>query len=385
MGRLEIIALGGCGEIGKNCLLIETDAYGRYHLAGVPGGAWERGRNFILKVDPSTLPAGAVMKRMPLELRADIGLRALHLLEVCDALACEDTRHTRLLLRAFGLDKPADAWIALHEHNEAQAASLVVARLARGERVAYCSDAGTPAVADPGARLVAAVRAAGFPVVPVPGPSSVVAAVSVAGCVDAGTGFVFAGFVPARTAEREAFVRALERDPRPAVLLEAPHRITALARALAALGTRAVTVARELTKQHEQVVQLRCSDLPDWLQAEAGMHWQGGAHQNADVAHVVFFEPFVMDRVFAFALPPLVVVDRSHPPHLLPIPSDDELPRLRVGAGGRPAGRFEARQQFFSFHRPRIEGVGAVPLGEHGEDRIVGLGVFGMEHRNVRR
>jgi precorrin-3B methylase len=109
---------------------------------------------------------------------ADISLRALQVLQLVDAIACEDKRHSQPLLRQYGIDKPL---LAVHEHNEAQAAGLVIERLQRGERVAYVSDAGTPAVSDPGARLVAAVRAAGLTVMPLPGASSVTTVLSVAG------------------------------------------------------------------------------------------------------------------------------------------------------------------------------------------------------------
>ena len=107
---------------------------------------------------------------------ADISLRALHVLGQVDAVACEDTRHTQQLLRAYGLDRPGSQLLAVHQHNEAEAAQTVIARLAQGERVAYVSDAGTPAISDPGARLVAAVRQASFRVLPLPGASSVTTA-----------------------------------------------------------------------------------------------------------------------------------------------------------------------------------------------------------------
>ncbi|MEJ6021009.1 16S rRNA (cytidine(1402)-2'-O)-methyltransferase [Ramlibacter sp. PS4R-6] len=198
---------------------------------------------------------------------ADTSLRALHVLQLADAVACEDTRHTQALLRAWGID--GKKTIAVHEHNEAQAAQAVVERLAAGERIAYASDAGTPAVSDPGARLVAAVRAAGHRVIPVPGASSVTAALSAAGAVAEGGAFVFAGFLPAKAGEREAAVAALSAEPRTVVLLEAPHRVEALAEALAPLAGRQVTVARELTKQFEQVETLACGSLSAWLKEDA--------------------------------------------------------------------------------------------------------------------
>jgi 16S rRNA (cytidine1402-2'-O)-methyltransferase len=198
---------------------------------------------------------------------ADIGLRALHILQSVDAVACEDTRHTQALLRAYGIEQRV--LLSVHQHNEAQGAQEVIRRLQQGERVAYASDAGTPAVSDPGARLVSAVRAAGLGVVPIPGPSSITAVLSVAGADAGEAGFVFIGFLPAKAGERQQAVDALRQETRAVVLLEAPHRIGVLAESLAALGERPVTVGRELTKQFEQVATLRCDALPAWLAADA--------------------------------------------------------------------------------------------------------------------
>jgi 16S rRNA (cytidine1402-2'-O)-methyltransferase len=200
---------------------------------------------------------------------ADISLRALYVLQLADAVACEDTRHTQALLRAYGIDKAPAQLLAVHQHNEAQAAQAVIERLARGERVAYASDAGTPAISDPGARLVAAVREAGRVVVPLPGPSSVTSALSVAGAMGDDGAFVFAGFLPAKAGERDAAVARLAHEARTVVLLEAPHRIEPLADSLASLGQREVTVARELTKQFEEIATLPCAQLPAWLAADA--------------------------------------------------------------------------------------------------------------------
>ncbi|MCJ0764637.1 16S rRNA (cytidine(1402)-2'-O)-methyltransferase [Variovorax terrae] len=214
-------------------------------------------------------PHGALyVVATPIGNLADITLRALHVLGLADAVACEDTRHTQALLRAYGIDKTASQLIAVHQHNEAQAAQTIVERLQQGQRIAYASDAGTPAVSDPGARLVAAVRAAAQPVVPLPGASSVTTALSVAGVAE-GSGFVFAGFLPAKTTERETAVLALAQETRAVVLLEAPHRIEALAQALAALGGRKLTVGREMTKQFEQITDVAAAELPAWLAAEA--------------------------------------------------------------------------------------------------------------------
>ena len=138
-------------------------------------------------------PAGALyIVATPIGNLADMSLRAIHVLSLVDAVACEDTRHSAPLLRHLGLDKPL---LAVHEHNERAAARDVLARLARGERVAYISDAGTPAVSDPGAALVAAAQAAGYRCIPLPGASSALTALSVAG--DAvGAGFVSPAFCP---------------------------------------------------------------------------------------------------------------------------------------------------------------------------------------------
>ena len=203
---------------------------------------------------------------------ADISLRALHVLALADRVACEDTRHTQALLRAYGIDKSGAQLLAVHQHNEAQAASGVVDLLRAGLRVAYVSDAGTPGVSDPGARLVAQVRAKGLRVVPLPGASSVTTVLSAAGVVqdaEGGTGFVFAGFLSPKATERTHAVQVLATRAQAIVMLEAPHRIEALALALAALGERLVTVGRELTKQFEEIATVRADALPAWLAADA--------------------------------------------------------------------------------------------------------------------
>ena len=200
---------------------------------------------------------------------ADITLRALHVLQLAETVACEDTRHTQALLRAYGIDKGGAQLLAVHQHNEAEAAQSVVARLQAGQRVAYASDAGTPGVSDPGARLVSAVREAGLRVVPLPGASSVTAVLSVAGAAGEDGAFVVAGFLPSKAGERDTAVSELAQEARPVVLLEAPHRIEALAKSLAALGNRPVTIGRELTKQFEEVTTLACDALPAWLAGDA--------------------------------------------------------------------------------------------------------------------
>ncbi|MBV7542423.1 16S rRNA (cytidine(1402)-2'-O)-methyltransferase [Acidovorax sp. sic0104] len=232
-------------------------------------------------------PQGALyVVATPIGNLADITLRALHVLQMADAVACEDTRHTQSLLRAYGIDKAAAQLLAVHQHNEAEAAQAVVQRLQQGQRVACVSDAGTPGVSDPGARLVAAVQAAGLRAVPLPGASSVTTALSVAGAVAHSTehgGFVFAGFLPVKSAERAATIqKQLVAEPRCVVLLEAPHRIGELAQALAVLGERPVTLARELTKQFEEVTTQPAHALAAWL---------AGAPQRSRGEFVVLLHP----------------------------------------------------------------------------------------------
>lgn len=198
---------------------------------------------------------------------ADLSLRAIHALSLVDALACEDTRQGGSLLRHLGLHKPL---IAVHQHNEREGSAGVIARLAAGERVAYASDAGTPAISDPGAVLVQEVVAAGYRVLPLPGPSSAATALSVAGDA-AATGFAFVGFLPTKAAERRAALQAvLAIEGQSQVVFEAPHRIVELIALLAELApARRATVCRELTKQFESIHTAEAATLPAWLAADA--------------------------------------------------------------------------------------------------------------------
>ena len=218
-------------------------------------------------------PPGALyVVATPIGNLADITLRALHVLQLADTIACEDTRHTQTLLRAYGIDKTSAQLLAVHQHNESEAAQTVIDRLNQGQRVAYASDAGTPAISDPGARLVAAVRRAHLPVVPLPGASSVTTALSVAGITDDGAqqgAFVFAGFLSSKATERANTIQTLSFEARAIVLLEAPHRIEALATALAVLGDRLITIGRELTKQFEEIATVKACDFPGWMSAES--------------------------------------------------------------------------------------------------------------------
>ena len=216
-------------------------------------------------------PAGALyVVGTPIGNLADITLRAIHVLSLVDIVACEDTRMTQRLLQHLGLSKRL---MAVHEHNENEAAQQVLQALQAGQRVAYVSDAGTPAVSDPGARLVHAISTAGCRVLPIPGASAVVSAVSVAGDTLA-QGFSFIGFLPTKGAARKLALAALPAATSAVVMFESPHRIMDLAKDLAHVDSqRWLTVGRELTKQFEDVVRMRAADWPEWL--KQGQHERG--------------------------------------------------------------------------------------------------------------
>ena len=196
----------------------------------------------------------------------DISLRALHLLSIADAVACEDTRNTAHLLTRFGLNKPL---IAAHQHNEREVAQTLIARLHAGERIALVSDAGTPAVSDPGARIVDAVRAAGLRVLPLPGPSAAITAISASGLLN--DQFYFVGFLPAKAKQRENILHSLRGVTATMVFYEAPHRILDCATALveAFEPTRQVVFARELTKMFEEIHRCPLSEAESWIRADA--------------------------------------------------------------------------------------------------------------------
>jgi 16S rRNA (cytidine1402-2'-O)-methyltransferase len=201
----------------------------------------------------------------PLGNLGDIGARALEVLRGVDAVACEDTRHTRRLLDHYGIRAET---FSLHEHNEAAATARLLRLLHEGRTLALVSDAGTPAVSDPGARAVAAVRAAGFEVIPVPGPNAAVAALSASGLTD--PHFLFYGFLPAKEAARRKALAALKALPCTLVFYEAPHRIEETVADLAAElePQRTLVIARELTKLFESIVSLPLAEAPSWLAAD---------------------------------------------------------------------------------------------------------------------
>jgi 16S rRNA (cytidine1402-2'-O)-methyltransferase len=195
----------------------------------------------------------------------DITQRAVEALKAADCIAAEDTRVTRTLLQHLGISRTL---LSIREHNESAAAKGVIERLARGERVAYVTDAGTPAVSDPGARLVDAARTAGHGVVPIPGASALTAALSASGLE--GHGVVFLGFLPVKAGERRLRLQEVAALPYLLVAYEAPHRVVESVQAMAeVLGGRDIVIARELTKKFEQIVRLPLAEASAWLEADA--------------------------------------------------------------------------------------------------------------------
>lgn len=199
----------------------------------------------------------------------DITLRALHVLSIVDAVACEDTRNTGHLLTRYGLSKNL---IAAHQHNEREVAEKLIARLQVGERIALVSDAGTPGVSDPGARIVDAVRAAGLRVLPLPGPSAAIAALSAGGLLS--DQFYFVGFLPAKAGQRNMALSSLRTVAATLVFYEAPHRIAETVDAIAAIfePTRQIVFARELTKLFEEIHRCALSEAAAWLAADVNRH-----------------------------------------------------------------------------------------------------------------
>jgi 16S rRNA (cytidine1402-2'-O)-methyltransferase len=187
----------------------------------------------------------------------DISLRALRVLKEADAIACEDTRQTLKLLSHFEIQKRL---ISYHEHNEITRAPEIVIELEQGAKIALVSDAGTPAISDPGHRLVALCVRHGIQVTPVPGASAFVAALAASGMPI--EEFIFAGFLPSRPTERRKALRALATEPRTLALYEAPHRLLeSLEDALEILGNRPAVIAREVTKMYEEFVRGHIEDL----------------------------------------------------------------------------------------------------------------------------
>ena len=205
------------------------------------------------------MPGTLYLVATPIGNLADITYRALQVLREVDLIACEDTRHTRKLLQHYGIDKKT---VSYHEHNEQQRAAELIELLQQGSSIAVVSDAGTPAISDPGFRLVRTAIEHDVNVVPLPGPSALITALVAAGLPT--DEFFFGGFLPARSSARRARLSELRSVPGTLIFYEAPHRLAAsLKDAYEILGEREAVVARELTKLHEEIRRARLSELSE--------------------------------------------------------------------------------------------------------------------------
>lgn len=198
----------------------------------------------------------------PLGNLGDMSPRAIAALKSADLILCEDTRHTRKLLTHFGIDRPTDSY---HEHNEDQKAALLAARIERGETLALVSDAGMPVISDPGYPIVRLARERGLTIEPIPGPFAGVLALAASGI--APLPFTFLGFTPHRQGERIDFYRSAAELGHTVIVYESPERVVAsLQDALEVLGDTEITVAREMTKMHEELLSGRISEVLATLQ-----------------------------------------------------------------------------------------------------------------------
>ena len=193
----------------------------------------------------------------PIGNREDITLRALRILKEVDLIAAEDTRHTGLLLKHFGIQTPLSSYF---EGNELRKRDLILSRLKQGDRVALVSDAGTPGISDPGFRLIQLSIENQIPVVPIPGPSAVITALSVSGLpTDA---FLFKGFLPHKATKRRGLLEQLEAARETLIFYESPHRLNETLKDISdILGNREIVLARELTKMYEEVLRGRVSEI----------------------------------------------------------------------------------------------------------------------------
>lgn len=234
--------------------ITETLMAWKHHIELLPQQSWPTACLYVVAT-----PIGNL---------ADFSLRAYEVLRRCDAIAAEDTRNTRILLNSWGLNTPL---LAAHRHNEHTAALELIDKIRAGATIALVSDAGAPAVSDPGAYIVQQVQQAGLRVVPIPGPSAVITALMASGATsDANPGFIFAGFIPSKAKLRHGYLSSWLAADMPVVMFETPHRIAATFKNLALLAdnSRLVTVARELSKRFEDITTLQIGQLADWLLAD---------------------------------------------------------------------------------------------------------------------
>ncbi len=213
---------------------------------------------------PHQLPTALYVVATPIGNLGDITQRALDTLRDVNVIAAEDTRMTKSLLSHFGISQRL---IAVHDHNERNAADGIVKLLSEGQAVALVTDAGTPAVSDPGARVVAAVLAAGFVVVPIPGASALVAALSASG--EGEGGFLFHGFLPPKEGDRRRALETLKDATYALVFYESPHRVVESVASMAAIfgDARELIICRELTKKFETIIRLKLRDAVTWLES----------------------------------------------------------------------------------------------------------------------
>ena len=224
------------------------------------------------ELDSQNFPHAALyVLATPIGNITDISLRALKILGMVEAIACEDTRNTAQLLKRYGIEK---SLFAAHQHNEHEVAEKIILRLKNNERIALVSDAGTPGISDPGARIVNLVLEAGLQVIPIPGASAVATALSASGLLS--DQFYFAGFLPAKARQRDTILAELSQLKATLVFYEAPHRIIESVNALAqAYGPdRKIVFARELSKLFEQIHRCHLGQAASWLAADA--HHQRG-------------------------------------------------------------------------------------------------------------
>ena len=235
------------------------------------------------------MPGTLYLVATPIGNLADITYRALQILRDVSLIACEDTRHTRKLLQHYGIDAKT---VSYHEHNEQQRARELIALLREGSDIAVVSDAGTPAISDPGFRLVRAAIDNGISVVPVPGPSAMIAALVASGLPT--DEFFFGGFLPARASARRVRLSELRAVPGTLIFYEAPHRLAASVQdAYEVLGEREAVVARELTKLHEEIRRGRLSEL--------ARHY-ANVEPRGEI--VLLVDRTVLDQVSTAATPP---------------------------------------------------------------------------------
>ena len=301
------------------------------NLSEAPPDAWGRVSG---RMDGQQWPTHALyVVATPIGNLGDLSLRAWHALDRADVIAAEDTRATRNLLEAWGIGTPL---MAAHRHNELSAAGDIVSRIQYGQRVALVSDAGSPAVSDPGGLVVQAVRKAGLRVIPLPGASALVTALMATGVTtDASPGFVFAGFAPTKSSARQRWFRQWTQLPAATVFYEAPHRIIAsIHDVLEVVGPmRLVTFARELTKRFEELATMPLVEAAAWLVADP--HREQGEY-------VVIIHPEAVVQTVELEIEESASVD-AWLDALLETLSVRDVARIAAKATGQPRDALYAR------------------------------------------